>query len=93
MVSSSSFNNPLDPGKFPTITDLIVAIMNVAIIIATPIVIFYLIFAGFKYVVARGNPEKVQEASRALLYGVIGGVVILASVAILTIIKNLVAAF
>lgn len=60
---------------------------------STPIVVFLLILAGFKYVTARGNPEKIQEASKALLYGVIGGVVIIASVAILAIIKDVVSQF
>lgn len=92
-MSSKSLSNPLDIHKFPTIADLFVAIMNVAIVIATPIVVFFLIYAGFMYVTARGNPEKIKAASQALLYGVVGGVIILASVAILEIIKNLVGEF
>lgn len=82
-----------NPLAFPSITDLLGAILNVVIIISTPIVIFYLIFAGFLYVTARGNAEKIQEANKAIMYGVIGGVVILASVAILNIVTNTVNQF
>ena len=72
---------------------MIVAIMNVVIIIATPIIVFFLIYAGFMYVTAQGNPQKIEIASRSLLYGIIGGVIILGSVAILAIVKNVVGAF
>lgn len=84
------FENPI---TFGTIPDLLVAIINVFIVVATPIVIFFLIFAGFKYVMAKGNPEKIKEASQSLLYGVIGGVIIFGAIAIMTIIKNVVNSF
>lgn len=63
------------------------------IIVATPVIVFYLILAGFKYVTAQGNPEKIQEAQKALMYGIIGGVVIVAAVAILAIIGDVVNSF
>ena len=84
------FNNPI---TFGTIPDLLITIINVFIVVATPIVIFFLIFAGFKYVMAKGNPEKITEASQSLLYGVIGGVIIFGAIAIMTIIGNVVKSF
>ena len=84
------FKNPL---IFPEIQDLLVAILNVVIIISLPIIVFFLIYAGFMYATARGNAEKLQVASRSLLYGIIGAVVILGSVAIMTIVENTVKAF
>ncbi|MCA9354803.1 MAG: hypothetical protein KC877_04760 [Candidatus Kaiserbacteria bacterium] len=89
-MGSKELTNPL---AFASITDFLAAVLQVFIIMATPIVIFFLIYAGFSYVTARGNPAKIELASKSLLYGAIGGVVILGSVAIMTIIKNLVAAF
>lgn len=89
-MGSQSLNNPT---VFTSTTDLFVAVLNILMIISTPIVVFFIILAGFKYVTARGNPQQIEEASKALLYGVIGGVVILASTAILAIIKNLVSSF
>jgi hypothetical protein len=89
-MATESFKNPL---SFTSITDMIVAILNIVIIISTPIVVFFLIYAGFMYVTAQGNPEKLKVASTALLYGIIGGVIILAAIPILTIVKNLVSSF
>jgi hypothetical protein len=70
-----------------------VALLNVFIVIATPIVVIFIILAGFKYVTARGNPSDIQEATRALTYAIIGGVLIIGAVAIAEIIKNLVTSF
>jgi hypothetical protein len=63
------------------------------IVISIPIVILFIIYAGFSYVTAQGNPEKLQVANRSLIYGVIGGVIIIGSVAILQIVQNTVNAF
>lgn len=90
--ATTSLKNPLD-SSISDIPDLLLAILNVVIIIAMPIVALYIIYAGFSYVAAQGNPVKVQEATRALTFGVIGGVIIVGAVSILAIIRNLVAAF
>lgn len=88
--AQSKFKNPI---AFPTIQDFLVAILNVVIVIATPIVVLFIIYAGFKYVTAQGKPEQIQEATKALTYAVIGGLVIISAVAIIKIIENLVKDF
>jgi len=82
-----------NPLAFPSITELMQAILNMVIVISIPFVMLFIIYAGFKYVTAQGNPEKLQEANRALIYGVIGGVIIIGAVAILQIVQNTVNAF
>ncbi len=88
--SSVVLNNPL---KVDNIQDFLQAILEIVIIIATPIVIFFIIYAGFLYVTAQGSAEQTQKATRALTYAIIGGVLIIGAVAIGEIIKNLVNAF
>ena len=90
MKPPQSLSNPIG---YSTITDFLADVLEVIIIFAIPIVIFFLIYAGFQYVTARGNPEQIKTASHALLFGVIGGVIILASTALLVIVKNLVESF
>lgn len=82
-----------NPIAFDSIEKLLVAILNIIIVIATPIVVIFIILAGFKYVTARGNPAKITEATQALTYAIIGGVLIIGAVAIARIIANLVGAF
>lgn len=87
---SQGLKNPIKVGS---VQDLLAILLNLVIIIATPIVVLFIILAGFKYVTARGNPAQIQEATQALTYAVIGGVLIIGAVAISEIIKDLVSAF
>ena len=87
---SFALNNPL---AFDSLEGFIVAILRVLIVLLTPIVVIFIILAGFKYVTARGNPGQIQEATQALTYAVIGGVLIIGAVAIAEIIKNLIGSF
>lgn len=83
----------VNPVKVDSIQDLLQTILEIVIILATPIVVLFIIYAGFKYVTAKGNAAQIQEATQALTYAVIGGVLIIGAVAIAEIIKNLVNSF
>jgi len=87
---SYSLKNPL---AFDSLQDFIVAILDIVIIIATPIIVLFIVFAGFQYVTARGEPGKIKSATQALTYAVIGGVLVLGATVIAEIIKNLVNGF
>lgn len=87
-----SIESPLVNGV-TTIEDLIITILNVLLIIAVPIIIFFIIFAGFTYVTAQGNPEKIKTATRSLTYAIVGAVLILGGVAISEIIASVVESF
>lgn len=76
-----------------SIEGLLVAILNILLVIAVPIIVFFIIFAGFSYVTAQGNPEKIKLASRSLTYALIGGVLILGAVALSEVIEGIVDSF
>lgn len=71
-----------------TLIGLFQAILDVIMVFAVPIIVFFIIFAGFQYVTARGDTNKVESAHRALLYAVIGGVLILGAEVLLAVIGN-----
>lgn len=83
----------VNPLKMKTAEDLLTTILEIVVILATPFIVFFIIYAGFLYVTARGNAEQITQANRALTYAIIGGVIIIGSVAIATIVKNIVSAF
>lgn len=83
--------NPLD--GINSISDLVITILQIVITIAVPIIILFIVIAGFKYVTARGNAQQTQEANRALTYAIIGGILIIGAVALAEIIRNVVDAF
>ncbi len=83
----------INPLKFDNLEDLLGAILTIVVVLATPIVVFFIIYAGYLYVTARGNAAQTEQATRALTYAIIGGVLIIGAVAIAQIVKNLVTAF
>ena len=87
---SFSIVNPL---AFKSIPLLIEAVIGIIIVIGTPIIVLFIILAGFKYVTAQGNPGKIQEATAALTYAIIGGVLIIGAYAIAQIIAGFVDSF
>ncbi len=52
-------------------------LLDVLLVFAVPFTVLYIMYAGFLYVTAQGNPGKIEAAHRALLWSVVGGVVIL----------------
>jgi hypothetical protein len=67
--------NPLD--GIETIPEFIEAIINIVLIIGVPIVVLAVIYVGFLFVKAQGNPEEIIKAKKALLYTLIGAALLL----------------
>lgn len=89
-VQEVTLNNPL---RVDSLEGLLIAILNIFITLMIPVIVFFIILAGFKYVTAQGNPGKIEEATTTFTFAIIGGVLILAAVAIAEIIKNTVQSF
>lgn len=80
----------LDPlsSSISTVPDFFRAIIEILLVFAIPFVVFFIVWAGFLYVTARGNPQKIAQAHSALLYAIIGGLLILGANLLLDIITN-----
>ncbi|MCA9362756.1 hypothetical protein KC851_00325 [Candidatus Kaiserbacteria bacterium] len=76
-----------------SIEGILSSLLRIFITIATPVVVLFIIYAGFLYVTARGNEEQTKKATTALTYAIIGGVLILGAVALGEIIANIVESF
>lgn len=77
-----------NPIEADSIEELVATILDILVLIGTPIVIFFLIYAGFLFVTARGNVTKIDTAKQAFLWTLIGGLVILGAKVIAEIIKS-----
>ncbi len=86
---SATLINPLGER---TLTEFFLDLLQILLIFAVPIIVFFIIYAGFLYVTARGNQEQVTKATRALGYAILGGVIILGAQVILTVIEGTVSA-
>lgn len=66
--------NPLSTDSIPGFVSLL---LGIVIQIGGIFSVFFLIYSGFEYVMASGNPEKVSSAHRTFLYTVIGIAILL----------------
>jgi hypothetical protein len=82
-----------NPLKFDSITEFLIAVIEVILIFAVPIIIFFIMYAGFMYVTARGDVSKVSTAHSALTWAVVGGVIALGAKLIIEVIQGTIATF
>ena len=78
--------NPLK--DIDTLPEFLNAILGGIVQIGTIILIMMLVYVGFLFVAARGNAEKIQGAKSALLWTVIGGLILLGATAIQLVIEG-----
>ncbi len=84
-VGAGGLVNPLQVGSFP---EFLRAILGGIVEIGTIVLIMMLVYVGFLFVVARGNSEKLQSAKSALVWTVIGGLILLGATAIQLVIEG-----
>ncbi|MFM2381421.1 MAG: hypothetical protein RLZZ76_188 [Candidatus Parcubacteria bacterium] len=77
-----------NPIKAKSVGALFEAILDIVLVFAIPIIVFFIILAGFRYVTARGNGHVIEEAHMALLYALIGGVLILGARVLIEVISG-----
>lgn len=68
--------NPINVG---TLTEFIAKILDIVLTIGFPIIALAIIYAGFLFVTAQGNSEKLETAKKTLLYTIIGAAILLGS--------------
>ncbi len=72
-----------NPTKETNLLDLINSLlMNVALPIGAVLAVLYIIYAGFSFVTAQGNPKKIEDAKQRLLWALIGTGILLGAVGI-----------
>jgi hypothetical protein len=83
--TSGGLTNPL---KSCTFAELITNIAKIVAQIGLPIAAIAIIYAGFLFVTAGGNEEKVTKARKTFLWTVIGTALLLGALAIAEAIKS-----
>jgi len=77
-----------NPIGVDSIQELIALILNAVVMIGTPIAVLFLIYGGFKYVMAKGNQNKIIEANQYLMWTIVGIVVLLGANLLAEIVKG-----
>ena len=87
---AQTFANPFqyNSGATQTIPDLLLALVDLVFLIGTPIIVIFIIYAGFLFVTAGDNESKITKARFVLMWTLIGGLVLLGAKAIGLAIQN-----
>jgi ABC-type nickel/cobalt efflux system permease component RcnA len=71
-----------------TFCGLIKALLSAAVAIGIPIAVLFIVWAGLKFVLAKGNSTKLTEARTNMLYTVIGIGIFLGAWLLVMVIQN-----
>jgi len=85
---STCLQNPL---KFASLERFIEGVLQALVMVALPIIVAFIVYAGFKYIMARGSVSGIQEAHRNFTYVLIGTILILGAWVLATLIGGTVA--
>jgi len=89
---SASLNNPLK-AEYSSIPAFLTALIEVLLIFAIPVIVFFIIYAGFMFVTAQGDTTKIATARSALTWAVVDGVIVLGAQLIMTVLQGTVTQF
>lgn len=78
--------NPL--GSIDSLPKLLDAILGAVIQLGAIFLVLMLVFVGFKFVMAQGNEEELRSARTALMWTIIGGLLLLGAQAISLVIQD-----
>lgn len=84
---NTGINNPLrdDLNDIPS---FIIEIIKIVMTVGVPIVALAIIYSGFLFVKAQGNQKELETAKKAILYTLIGAVLLLGAFVISNAIKT-----
>ena len=85
--SGLKFKNPLGNSNGDIFT-LANSILEFVIKLGAAIVVFFVIYSGFLFVKAQGDPAKLEVAKKTFLWTVIGGVILLGARVLAEVVKN-----
>ncbi len=76
-----------NPLGFTSFCDLVKSLLNVVLAIGVPIAVLFLVWAGFRFILARGSEQGLRDAKRNFQYVIIGIAVFLGAWTLATIIS------
>ena len=76
-----------NPIAAPDLWSFLSSIVSAVVYILFPILVLMLVYTGYLFVVAQGNPAKLQEAKKSFVWTLVGGFVVLGAQALSMAIK------
>jgi hypothetical protein len=73
-VFAVELTNPL---AYNTLYEFLIAILNLVAFIAFPVLVLFLVYVGFLFVQAQGDPAKLKTARSNLMWALVGALLVL----------------
>ena len=83
----ATIQNPLGDNN-TSVQDILLKIMNLVAMVGEIVVVFFIIYSGFKFVTAKGNEGEVTKAKDIFFATVIGGAILLGADVIANVVVN-----
>ncbi len=83
--NSVGLRNPISSDS---LADFFAKFLGILVQVGFPIIILAIIYTGFLFVKAQGNPEELQTAKRAFLWTIVGAIILLGASAISVLIQG-----
>ncbi len=80
--------NPLTSGNSDFMSLLTTILNDIVMPIAAVAVVFWIIWAGFTYLMAQGKPAEIEKAHKRLLWSLVGAGILLGAGAISLVVQN-----
>lgn len=87
-TGKNCLENPL---RFPSIERFVEGVLQAIILVAMPIIVAFMVYAGFKFIMARGNSSQITNAKENFKWVVIGTIMILGAWVLATLIGGTIA--
>lgn len=81
----TGIKNPIGAGDLQT---FLKNILRIFVILGSMVVVFFIIYAGLQYVLARGDESAIKKAHQTLTWTIIGAAILLGAEAISLVISN-----
>ncbi len=82
----------VNPLQVCTLPDLLLLLLDAVVYLGTIFLTIVLVYVGFLFVKAQGKPEEIKKAREALLWTVIGGLLLLGASGLAVVIESTVGA-
>ncbi len=83
-----TFDNPIKAVKADTLSEFLIQVVNVVVFIASPLIVIFIIYAGFLFVTAGDDEGQRTTARKTLLWALVGAGVIITAVILARIIQD-----
>ncbi len=74
LVSAETLMNPLGS---TTLTQFLTRLLELVAQIGLPVIVVYIIYIGFKFIQASGNPEELTKVRGMFMWALIGALIVL----------------